>query len=170
VDYGADADGGATVVSAPSAEVSATLPAGGFWLRDPLVPARLLEVKHSGDLDHVSREPQEVHDTLGRRNPVVVSDVVKGEEFTWPLTFVSAATYRKFEELRASGGPLLFQGDFGEQWFVKLGGSRRTVLKRSSDRATTPVRMVEATAVEVDRPDPEESNANIVTGIVWGTV
>ncbi|MCK9929423.1 hypothetical protein MXD62_19940 [Frankia sp. Mgl5] len=169
VDYALDADG-AAVASEPSAEVSASMPADRFWLRDVLTPARLIEVWHSGDLDHTSREPQTVHDTLGRRNPVVVSDVVKGEEFTWPLTFTSAAAYAQFEEMRAGGYPLLFQGDFGEQWPVKLGPARRTLLKRSADRANTPVRSVEITATEVDRLDPDLSNDDVITDLVWEIV
>lgn len=166
VDYALDSDG-AAVASEPSTEVSATLPADRFWLRDVLTPARLIEVWHSGDLDHTSREPQTTHDTLGRRNPVIVSDVVKGEEFSWPLTFTSAAAYAQFEEMRAGGYPLLFQGDFGEQWPVKLGAARRTLLKRSADRANTPVRSVEITATEVDRLDPDLSNDDVITDLVW---
>ncbi len=169
VDYDVDASGGAVVVSVPSAEVPATLAADGFWLRDPLVPARLLALTVGGDLESSSRQPQQVHDTLGREHAVVVSDVVKGEEFQLPLVFKTAGAYRQFEELRRSG-VLLFQSDFGEQWYVRLGAERRTVLKNSVVRLSTPLRLVEVAAVEVDRPDPSESNANIVTSLVWGTV
>lgn len=170
VDYYVDSSGGATVVSEPSAEASATLTNSGFWLRDPLVPARLLEITIAGDLEEASREPQESHDPLGRATPVIVSDVVKGAEFALPLVFKTAEDYEMFEELRSSGGPLLFQGDFSRQWFVKLSDTRRSVLKSSIVRAVTPVRFVEIGAVEVDRPDPSEDNSGIVTGVVWETV
>jgi hypothetical protein len=170
VDYYLDADGAATVVSEPSAELSLTLPASEFWLKDPLVPARTLLLTIGGDLEHSSREPQESHDTLGRPNAVVVSDVVKGEEFTLPLVFKTAESYRQFEELRAAGNPLLFQSDFGEQWYVKVGPERRTVVKNSIVRLSTPLRLVDVSAVEVDRPDPDESNADVVTSSVWETV
>ncbi len=169
VDYGVDEAGG-VAVSEPSAEVAVTLPAAEFWLKDPLVPARTLQLTIGGDLEHSSREPQEHHDTLGRPNAVIVSDVVKGEEFTLPLVFKSAAAYRQFEELRSAGNPLLFQSDFGEQWYVKIGPERRTVVKNSIVRLSTPLRLVDISAVEVDRPDPGESNAGIVTASVWETV
>ncbi len=84
--------------------------------------------------------------------------------------FKSAAAYRQFEELRSAGNPLLFQSDFGEQWYVKIGPERRTVLKNSIVRLASPLRLVEISAVEVDRPDPGESNADIVTASVWETV
>lgn len=161
---------GAAAVSVPTGTVSATLPADRFWLRDPLTPARLIEVHHAGDLDHVSREPQEIRDTLGRAFPVAVSDVVKGETFTWPLLFTSAAGWRQFSEMRAQGRELLFTGDFGEQWYVKLGPDRRAVLKRSSDRAATPVRMVEITATQVDPPDIDLISDDVVTDLVWELV
>lgn len=170
VDYYVDSAGGATVVSEPSGEVSAALANSGFWVRDPLVPARLLEVKHSGDLDHVAHTPMEVHYTLGAEFPAAVRDTPKGEVFTWPLTFLTAESWRQFEEIRRDGGVLLFQSDFGQQWYVVLGPDRRSVLKRSSNRADVPVRMVEITATEVDRPDPSEDNAGVVTGVVWELV
>lgn len=170
-DFYLDDNGGATVISEYSSTVLATLTSMSFWFRDPLVPARLLEIKHSGDLDQTSLEPQEIHVILSRENPVIVSDGVKGERFEFPLTFTSAQGWRQFQEMRRAAGPILFQSDFdGEQWFLKFDSPRHAVLKRSQDRPNTPVRFVEIAGNQIDRPAPEESNSGIVTQTVWNTV
>lgn len=167
VDLDLDADGGAVVASLPRDLAAVSLPATGWWLRDPLVPARLIRLHIPADLETTSEEPQQVHWPLGRRTPVVVSDGTKSERFRLPLLFTSHADWARFEELRATARPLLLSAPYGDNWFVKLGPTRRAQLLRSSDQPARPVRLVEIEAVEVDRPDPAEHAADTVTDIVW---
>jgi hypothetical protein len=152
LDYALDPTDGAAVSSQPSATGSATLAADGFWLSDPLTAGSHLRLQVGGNLESTSPQPQEVHYPLGRRTPVVVSDVVKSEVFSLPLIFKTAAGWTAFETLRRAPNALLLQSDMGLQWYVRLGPDRRVTLHSSTGRLSAPLRKVEITAVEVDRP------------------
>lgn len=170
VDYTLDADGAALAVSLPAGPLTATLTTPGWWLRDVLTPARLLSIHIPGNLDYASDEPQTVYSPLGRRTPVIVTDVVKGEVFSIPLLFQSETDRLYFEELRNAGSTLLFAGPQGRQWFVRLGRTRKSTLLRSADQANSPITTVSIDATEVDRPDPSIDLSDLVTQLVWEVV
>jgi hypothetical protein len=170
VDYELDPDGGALVVSLPAGPLMTTLATPGWWLRDPLTPSRLLPVHIPDDLNYSSDDPQEVYSPLGRRTPIIVTDVVKSEVFALTFLFQTEIDWLKFEEIRGAGVPLLFAGPSGRQWFVRLGATRKAKLLRSADQTNAPIRTVTISATEVDRPDPSIDLADLVTDLVWETV
>lgn len=144
--------GGLTLTSDPSvATVYALMDwTSGWWLKDPLDPTRNLRLRLTETgFTSQAEEPQGIFWGLSRATPVVVSDTPRSESFELGLSFLDDAEYARFETLRASQRTLLLQSDWGEQWWVRLGGTRQaSVLRAVAPRSSLP-RTVTVPAVEV---------------------
>lgn len=143
---------GPITVTAPVAPPSSPTGAG-FWLIDlsDATPTGKLRISIRGDWETDRDEIQALFRPLGRHKPVVLGDGVQGEVVTLPLNFFDAASYNQFETLRARAKVLLIQTDFGQQLYVRLGATRKTIMPASTARlGPKPYRSVDTTATEVD--------------------
>lgn len=141
----------AELLSDPSSSVSATLPNTVWVLKDPIACVPGLVVSHRGDLALSADIQQEVANVQGRRTPVVLSDVPGGETIPLALT-VRGADWETFEAMRKQNRALLLQSDMTDQWYLRIIGARKATLVNNVSRKTAPVRIVEITCVEVERP------------------
>lgn len=119
------------------------------------------------------------YDVLGRRNPVVITDVLGGREgsFTGHCVLDRGQSSKQLLETFESGATFLLQNNnatvsaFEDMYFKveQLEFERRTKMVRHGDRdnPTTPQVVVTFTVnyVEVDRPDPTGLNIAVLT---WG--
>lgn len=142
----------AELLSEPSDSVAATLPNDLWLLKDPLANAPGLVVSQRGDLDMTASTSQEVAEVQGRSTAVVLSDVPGGESLSLSLTVQGNDDWVAFEKMRKIGHALLLQSDMTDQWYVIFTGDRKATLLYTSSRKENPARVVEVTAVEVERP------------------
>lgn len=127
-----------------------TLAATAWWLKDFEDPSLNIQCPIVGSEFTVkSREDQGVFLPLGRELPMIVSDVIRGEEFSLRMFFRTVAHYEAFEVLRRRQRALLLQSDMGDSWTVRLGAERTASIPNYIDRIATPRRFVEISAVEV---------------------
>jgi hypothetical protein len=139
------------VVSDASATQNVTLTVTAWWLKDLTDPTLNVELPIFGDAFPTTRpEDQATFRPLGRTRPIVVSDVIRGEEFKLRLYFRGAVAYDDFEAIRAVQRTLLLQSDMTQQWYVRLGAERGTELLHVGGRVSNPRRRVEISAVQVD--------------------
>lgn len=110
---------------------------GKMWFRHPTNAALDMVLRTSYDKgEHLSSNSTEEMTSFApseRSEYVVVGSVPQGEIFdTIPLLFLSDAEWAKFEALRKSGQPVLWQTYYGganglEQFWIKLGPDRSRV-------------------------------------------
>ena len=136
------------VTSAVSSPASITGTANAPWLKDPLDPTRNMELDITGDEFVYSGDSSTgSFDPLGRRNPIVISDVVKGEEFDFTAYVLTKAEEDKFDVLYNSVRTLLLQLPDGRQWYIRM---RKR--KKRLPPGTGPFIYIDVTAVETDEP------------------
>ena len=108
-----------------------------WWLKDPLNPSANMEISlQPGTFDTSATFPQQVVFTIGRVDPIIMSDTPKLPTITaLPLRFISDAQYQAFEALRATGHVLLLQApqEVG-QWYVLFGDTKTDSLNLLSMR------------------------------------
>lgn len=138
------------VYSDPSATASGTVTFSTWWLKDPANSALNREVNVLQPLRSERKEQQGVFRTLGRDRPVVVSGPLTGEEGELEIDFVNETEYDAFEALRLNQRVLLLQSPFDDNYYVRLGESRRTSFDAAT--ATDRFRTVTIGFVEVNRP------------------
>lgn len=99
--------------------------------------------------------PQGVHRVLGRRTPIVTSDLRWTPTGRLVLTTATVAEARRVRDAFGSSSPLLFRTPaargVGNMYLVPLGD---VVEQRMSRIATEPSRRWVVDVVEIDRPDP----------------
>jgi hypothetical protein len=141
----------ANLVSDPGTPVTATLPNDHWLLKDPLACEPGLVISHRGDLEQDSQAQEQIIYAQGRATAIVLSDVPGGESFPLSLT-LQDADYDTFEAMRLRNRTLLLQSDMTGQWYVRLTGGRKGTLLNTASRKTSPARIVDVTALEVERP------------------
>lgn len=149
----------ATIASALSATAAALFQSKDWWLKDPLDASRNMVIDQIGDkVTQTATEERATYKPLGRKNVVIISDVIHGEHFDLTLEFLTEEAYNRFETLFKSQRTLLLQRGFtGEQWWIRLGQVRALTILNFSP----PVRQVRIDADEVDAP-PAISTAAFV--------
>lgn len=140
----------ADIYSAPSTTAAATVTFAAWWLKDPADPTLNREVDVQQPLRSERREQQGVFRTLGRDRPVVVTGPITGEEGELTIVFVTDAEFDAFEALRATQRVLLLQSPFDDNYYVRLGDTRRTEFMAAN--GTTRYREVSIGFIEVNRP------------------
>jgi hypothetical protein len=141
----------ANLVSDPGSPVSATLPNDRWLLKDPAACQPGLEISQRGDLTMDSQAQEQIVYAQGRTTAIVLSDVASGESIPLSLT-VQGDDFETFEAMRKQSRTLLLQSDMTGQWYVRLTGGRKGTLLNTSTRKDNPVRIVDVTALEVERP------------------
>lgn len=138
------------VTSAASSTSAATIVNTEWWIKDPIDSSRDMTVDITGEtFVQESEEERATYKPLGRKNPVTVSDVVHGETFQLDMEFTTRVNYDKFEVLRLSQRVLLLQrGYTNDQWYIRLGKTRRLVVTNHQP----PLWRVSITAEEADAP------------------
>jgi hypothetical protein len=141
----------ANLVSDPGDPVSATLPNDKWLLKDPAACAPGLVISQRGDLEMDSQAQEQIIYAQGRKNAIVLSDVPGGESIPLSLT-LEGDDYDTFEGMRLQNRTLLLQSDMTGQWYVRLTGGRKGTLLNTATRKDSPARIVDVTALEVERP------------------
>jgi hypothetical protein len=139
-----------TFTSGYSTSGSGTITNAEWWLKDPQDASRNITIDVTGDtFDTETTEERASYKPLGRRTPIIVADVVRGEEFSLHLEFTTRASLDAFEVLRESQRVLLLQRGFtNDQWYIRLGATRRL----SMTSHDPPLWRVTMGADEVDVP------------------
>lgn len=139
-----------SLASAASASVTATVTA--FWISDPLTPGSGLAVYLSPPFDQTIMETETVHRPLGRTTPVVVSDVILGQDGKVDAVTVTPADFAALIALITANPPkvLLLQSPFGAQWYIRISSARTPKLDFSA--ADAPYRTTSFGYVQVTSP------------------
>lgn len=141
------------ISSPPSATIQPVVTITSWWLKDPQFPALNLSVLVTAT-DEISQtsESATVHSPLGRAKPIVVADVVSGEDGTIELGVFTATDWVALRELLVAQRPLLLQNPLGEQRYLRLSGPRSISRPDFGFDAVNPMRTVKVPYVEVDAP------------------
>lgn len=140
----------ALISSPPSATASVTVTATGWWLKDPIDPTVNAAIVVVGEPSTHRDEQAGVFYPLGSTRPVVVADAMTGADGALKLLTTTPAAYAALVALLTRQRTLLLQSPFGEQWYVRLIGSRPSTLKASL--AAAPYREYQFSYVEVAAP------------------
>lgn len=126
-----------SLASLPASITTGWVTSTRWWLKDPLNPSANMEISlQPGDMQTSASEPQQVVFSIGRVDPIIMSDIIKMPTITaLPLRFLTDAQYQAFEALRATGHILLLQApqEVG-QWYIKLGDTKQDQLNLLSVR------------------------------------
>lgn len=146
-----------TVVTTPIVATLTTITSLYWWLSDPLTGTAVKLHGGTKKMKATSTDRQRKYAIMGRPDPVVLRDSFGLPNLTLTLVFLTDATYRKFESLRATGHVLLLQGPHpAGQWYVSLGELKTdtTTLPSLRGWGTTGVvvRNVQITAQAVAAP------------------
>jgi len=129
-------------------------PLKGWWLKAVYNDQLNVQVfMGSETLDWSSDETQGVFYPQGRKNAVVLSDVVHGEQVSIQLSFLDEASYTAFKTLRDARVVMLVQepyGSPGSQRFARFGKTRTSshLLNPNGTRK----RIVKIPLIETDAP------------------
>lgn len=141
-------DAAATLTSAPSGTVTATLVLADWWLKDPLAPQLNRSVWVEGREIEVTY-PEEIAEflPLGRARKVILKGDIRGGEF--PVTFFtnSRAQRDALDALRNRQSTLFLQSPVGDQWYVSI--TAWQVVRHSF---SPNIWRINASMVEVDAP------------------
>lgn len=121
--YVVDTAAGVRAASLASSVVPATWTSQKARLMDPLDPDSKREVTVA-EFTPNRREPQGVFDALGREDPIVTSDGVKGWEGRMTLWAFDAEEYAALLDLLGRSRALLYQNVLGQQWYFRPGPSQ----------------------------------------------
>jgi hypothetical protein len=143
----------ALITSPASESVEVAVEQTQWWLKSPTDPSLNIVVKTVGDaLEIDAPEVQGEFVLLGREDPVIISDVILTERFTIEVLCVGKEAYAALLALRNRQETLLLQSDMEEQWYVRIGSSRKTRLRYTGNRRNRPIRVVSLPCVEVAKP------------------
>lgn len=109
VDYVATAYTDPDTVLAISAPSTVTWTTENDWLKDPLEPARNIEVLVSDMSEYAYDTPTGIHTVLGRPDPVTIGEVRRAATGTLTLTTLTREDRDRLHYITASGHVLLFQ-------------------------------------------------------------
>jgi hypothetical protein len=109
VDYTATVYTDPDTILATSAIDTITWTTDNDWLKDPLEPARNIEVLVSDMTDYAYDTPTGIHTVLGRPDPVTVGEVRRAATGTLTLTTLTKEDRDRLHYITASGHVLLFQ-------------------------------------------------------------
>lgn len=118
---------GVPVQSPSSTIVSLTsnpTPTTGWWIVDPLDPTNNAMVDMSGEVKYDIKEEQGTYHPLGRKFPVVISDVMQAKTGSLPLYFEDRNKYNAFVDLRETLHTVLIKRVYtaaSDQFYVKFG-------------------------------------------------
>lgn len=137
----------ATATSNPSTGSPAT----GWLMKDPLDPTQNQAIDLRMDsFDTDIKEEQAVYMPIGRSKPIVVADVVRGEDGTLKVECDSLAKATAWEAIRNKQHTLLLQRVYTDpkNWYIRLGAD----MKKTVTNTTPPLYRYEIQYVEVDAP------------------
>lgn len=124
-----------------------------WWLKVPEDPALNMTVRwQPGSIKIRRPEQQGRFRAFGRSAPVVTRGTLGTIEMTVQLVLIGEADIEAFEALRGAQQTVLLQDPRGQQWYLAIGDTVDSDERFDSDRRTSPVWRVTATAVEVDAP------------------
>lgn len=155
--YLASAGNAASEISAP-ASATITLASGGCddtWLTNVAMPANSFEVDVE-QLDALNYAvPAGVHKVIGRRAPIVTSDVAQTPSFDLSLLTETDAQRVQARASLGDGVPCLLRtppaNGIGNLYFSVLGWAEQRIVRP----ATVPDRRFFIQGQEVERPDPK---------------
>jgi hypothetical protein len=126
-----------------------TLTVTDWWLIDLYDSTKnYVPILYGTNFKRGRHEDQAHFNPLGRKFPVVLRGMIRGEVLTLPFEAISQSDFDKFEAIRAGQRTLLLKrGYTSEQWYVSL-GPERSVDEAGYD-ATFRRWTVEATEVDV---------------------
>jgi hypothetical protein len=127
------------------------LPAKGWFLKSTTDPTYNIPLYvHSDSIDASNEERLGIHRPLGRSRPVLLSDIIGAETWSFELAFLDEATYDAFEALRGRRETMLLQSPYRMHTYVRCGPSRlASFVTHPSGIAK---RVVKTTFLEVDPP------------------
>jgi hypothetical protein len=153
-DYQTDPRTGVWIISTPTTTRAVTLTVDGWYLVDPYsqtrVPFRIVADSGIPQLSMSKPTPQQDFAPVGRPYKIILSDVAKGNEFTWKILVPSAADWDAMDAMVTSGRILLVQSPLGRSWYVLPGAARQLTAPLVPDADLGAV--IELTGYEQERP------------------
>ena len=152
----------ARLVSAAAAHEVVTVTSDAWWIVDPLDPTRALQLHRLRvAIPTADKDPQVVFEPINEKYPVVFRDAVieDPETESLPLTgsvqfyLLGYDEFAMWRRIRAAQRNVLLQTDMGQNWYVALGEKIPLELQHAGDRVTNPRWKVNASWVEVERPE-----------------
>ena len=140
----------AIISSVASAQIEGLLTSQTWWVRSMSDDTLDMEI----DMEQIplqlnSHEEQAVFEPLGRTHPLVITDMIRGERFTFKMFFASKTEYNRWKQLRAEQATEVLQSPYGDTWYMRWGNDRATDLQNT----TPPSYSVSIEVIEVDNPD-----------------
>lgn len=144
--------GGNALASTWTADQTAVVSTPTRWVLKSLFNANLNIYPIVGDdaLTMNSEERQSINYALGRRNPIVLGDVIGGESLELNLTVLDQTAWTALETLRATQAVLLLESPYGDRLYVRIVGSRSA--SWTLNGAFSRKRRVKVSLVEQDSP------------------
>jgi hypothetical protein len=138
--------------SPPSVSLSIVGSIGSWWLKDPLNSANNLMVNAHPGKKTSTTEGVSVHRALGRIKPLVLADVVRGEDGDIDFWTATAADYANLRGLLMAQRTLLLVDPHGLQWYVRIISARDVDRPFGGGDTVNIYRVITAQYVEVDTP------------------
>lgn len=148
---------GSTVTGINSATATATsnptmgAPYTGWYLKDPLDATQNQAIDFNGtSFDTVQHEEMAVYKPLGRSKPLIVTDVIRGEDGELHVECDTLAKSLAFEAIRNQQHTLLLQRAYADpkQWYIRL----RDDMSKVITNHVPPLYQYKVKYVEVDAP------------------
>lgn len=142
------------IVSESSTVQQTTLEFDDWWLKDPHDSSHNLLIHIDGGhggLDRTENQESATYHPIGRKYPVVVTDVIQGIVEELDVVFSDAEDdYQQFRTLFGLQKTLLIQsGWLNAQWYIRFIDK----WKERIDNVDPPYRIVNVTYVEQDVPE-----------------
>lgn len=153
-DYQTDPVSGTLLISSATTSRAVTLTVTDHHLVDPFtqtrIPFRIAASGGAPELKMTRPTPQQDFSPVGRRYKIILSDVAKGNEFSWRIVTPTAADWDAMEAMLATGHTLLVQTPIGRSWYIKPGATRQ--LTAALEGATDHGAVIEFSGYEQARP------------------
>ncbi len=143
---------GTRIVSAWSNVPTATMTSTRWRLVDPFTGTGMWITSQGDAFTHQSEEQAQAFYPLGRKNPIVLSGTIQGENYPLSFPFGTEAEFLAFEALRNTQHVLLLKSARNWQKYIKFVGTRAVTESRVTADATPWWYQVSQPAVEQDRP------------------
>jgi hypothetical protein len=141
-----------TTAQATSSPITISVAAGTGWLKNITQPALNTEVSVESVQDVKRPTRSQTYTVIGRKNPVVVSDVRGGRQGSLTLMTTNSTDLQSVRALLAPGSVLFFQATPADGFDDLYFAAGDVTEKRPAGVSTDPTRLWQIDFIEVDSP------------------